>query len=214
MPRAAGGEGRGTNARFGELRKKRLRCSEKKPMCYSGIHRTERNPRHLKDGISESSGPRPPYSRWRLPSTLKNPCPLAHSVARSLRLESGISTSKRKGSIGCWGKGEKRERRGGRHSRAFSMLLHPIHSPRRKTSQSLTDVLLVNANARKESPSGREQEQRGSTPSPTSKMTTTTERIGFLSPILYRYWKIDASLALSLSLTHISTEKQRRGILD
>ena len=131
----------------------------------------------------------------------------------ALRLESGISTSKRKGSIGCWGKGEKRERRGGRHSRAFSMLLHPIHSPRRKTSQSLTDVLLVNANAQKESPSGREQEQRGSTPSPTSKMTTTTtERIGFLSPILYRYWKIDASLALSL--THISTEKQRKGILD
>ena len=83
VPRAAGGEGRGTNARFGELRKKRLRCSEKKPMCYSGIHRAERNPRHLKDGISESSGPRPPYFRWRMVGTFENPCPLAHSVARS-----------------------------------------------------------------------------------------------------------------------------------
>ena len=132
----------------------------------------------------------------------------------ALRLESGISTSKRKGSIGCWGKGEKRERRGGRHSRAFSMLLHPIHSPRRKTSQSLTDVLLVNANARKESPSGREQEQRGSTPSPTSKMTTTKERIGFLSPILYRYWKIDASLALSLLHTSLPRSREKGSLIE
>ena len=179
-------------------------------MCYSGIHRAERNPRHLKDGISGSSGPRPPYSRWRLPRPLENPCPLAHSVARSPATGIGNIDIKEEGFDWMLGKGGE-ERRGGRHSRAFSMLLHPIHSPRRKTSQSLTDVLLVNANARKESPSGREQEQRGSTPSPTSKMTTTKEqRIGFLSPILYRYWKIDASLALSLSYTHLYREAEKR----
>ena len=153
-----------------------------------------------------SSGPRPPYSRWRLPRPLENPCPLAHSVACGPATGIGNIDIKEEGFDWMSGKGGE-ERRGERHSRAFSMLLHPIHSPRRKTSQSLTDVLLVNANAQKESPSEREQEQRGSTPSPTPKMRTTKERIGFLSPILYRYWKIDA--CLSLPLTHTSLRKSR-----
>ena len=86
----------------------------------------------------------------------------------------------------------------------------------RQVNPWLTSFLSMPMPERSHRASGREQEQRGSTPSPTSKMTTTTttERIGFLSPIPYRYWKIDASLALSLLHTSLPRSREKGSLIE
>ena len=122
------------------------------------------------------------------------------TLSHTLRLESGISTSKaRKGSIGWMlggGRATYHDLLDASFLRESQFLASFLPMPKTCSHRGLLNPLRHQRRCR------RRRRRRA--------------RIGFLSTVLDRYWKIDVSLTLSLSLSlslffsHISTKKERR----